>query len=160
MASNYTSNYGLCQWETADQVLREEFNEDNRKVDGTLGTLAETIAEHAISLAKCGNCKIVCGSYTGNGLAGSGNPTTLMFSDGMPLLIFIRSEEQIDSSNLHLILMRGCTWSSTYDANPQSVVWVTWEDERVQWYSPANSYAFQMNTKGFTYFYTALIPQE
>ena len=41
MASNYTENYGLCQWEATDQVLRTVFNEDNRKVDEALSDLAE-----------------------------------------------------------------------------------------------------------------------
>lgn len=31
MASNYTKNYGLCQWEATDQVRREEFNQDNQR---------------------------------------------------------------------------------------------------------------------------------
>lgn len=39
MASNYTEHYGLCQWEATDQVLREEFNEGNRKVDEALKEL-------------------------------------------------------------------------------------------------------------------------
>ena len=36
MASNQTSNYGLNQWEATDQVLREEFNADNQKIDEAL----------------------------------------------------------------------------------------------------------------------------
>lgn len=36
MASNYTENCGLCQWEATDQVLRTEFNEDNQKIDAAL----------------------------------------------------------------------------------------------------------------------------
>ena len=36
MASNYTEHYGLCQWEATDQVLREEFNQDNTKIDTIL----------------------------------------------------------------------------------------------------------------------------
>ena len=36
MASNYTENYGLYQWEAADQVLREEFNQNNAKIDEAL----------------------------------------------------------------------------------------------------------------------------
>ena len=36
MASNYTEHYGLCQWEATDQVLRTEFNEDNRKIEAAL----------------------------------------------------------------------------------------------------------------------------
>ena len=47
MASNYTENYGLCQWEATDQVLRTEFNEDNTKVEAALNTLAENVAQKA-----------------------------------------------------------------------------------------------------------------
>lgn len=36
MASNYTEHLGLCQWEATDQVLREEFNADNAKIDALL----------------------------------------------------------------------------------------------------------------------------
>lgn len=40
MASNYTSNYGLCQWEATDKVVHTEFNEDNAKLEATLHELA------------------------------------------------------------------------------------------------------------------------
>lgn len=43
MASNYTSNYGLCQWEATDQVLRAEFNENNAMIDGELGKKLGTV---------------------------------------------------------------------------------------------------------------------
>ena len=36
MASNYTTNYGLCQWEPEDDFLRTEFNADNAKLDAAL----------------------------------------------------------------------------------------------------------------------------
>ena len=36
MASGYTTNYGLCQWQGADAFLREEFNQDNEKIDAAL----------------------------------------------------------------------------------------------------------------------------
>ena len=40
MASSYTANYGLCQWQAEDQVLRTEFNQDNAKVEAALTALA------------------------------------------------------------------------------------------------------------------------
>ena len=43
MASNYTENYGLCQWEATDPVLREEFNHDNEKLDAALKKQAEDL---------------------------------------------------------------------------------------------------------------------
>ena len=36
MATNYTTNYQLNQWEPTDQVLRTEFNADNAKIEAAL----------------------------------------------------------------------------------------------------------------------------
>ena len=44
MASSYTTNYQLNQWEAGDKVLREEFNQDNAKIDAALKTNADAIA--------------------------------------------------------------------------------------------------------------------
>lgn len=41
MASNYTEQYKLCQWEATDQVLRTDFNEDNAKLEAALANLEE-----------------------------------------------------------------------------------------------------------------------
>lgn len=41
MATNYTANYGLCQWERADNFLREEFNQDNAKIDAAIKGVKE-----------------------------------------------------------------------------------------------------------------------
>ena len=48
MASGYTANYGLCQWQPEDQFLREEFNQDNEKIDTALDR-AEGKADRALS---------------------------------------------------------------------------------------------------------------
>ena len=48
MASGYTSNYSLCQWQGEDKFLREEFNQDNEKIDSALGQ-AEAKADRALS---------------------------------------------------------------------------------------------------------------
>lgn len=36
MATNHTPNFGLCQWEANDAVLREDFNADNLVLDAAL----------------------------------------------------------------------------------------------------------------------------
>lgn len=55
MASNQTTNYNLNQWAAEDRVLREEFNQDNAKIDTALprfisgsyiGTGEEDITKH------------------------------------------------------------------------------------------------------------------
>ena len=45
MANGYTEHYGLCQWAAEDSFLREEFNQDNAKIDGALNTLSEELSE-------------------------------------------------------------------------------------------------------------------
>ena len=40
MASNYTANYGLCQWAPENAFLREEFNQDNEKIDAAVAAAA------------------------------------------------------------------------------------------------------------------------
>ena len=51
MASNYTTNYQLNQWEAGDQVLRTEFNQDNQKIDAALKTNADAIAAETAARA-------------------------------------------------------------------------------------------------------------
>lgn len=72
MANNYTENYGFCQWEATDQVLREEFNKDNAKVDEVLKETADVaLAAQALAQAAYSpeNSPFVVGSYTGDGTA-------------------------------------------------------------------------------------------
>lgn len=52
MASNYTTNYGLCQWEAGDQFVRSEFNQDNARIDAALKSVADTAAEQAQTLVQ------------------------------------------------------------------------------------------------------------
>ena len=48
MAGGYTANYGLCQWQPTDKFLREEFNQDNAKIDAALKA-ADGKADRALS---------------------------------------------------------------------------------------------------------------
>ena len=47
MATNYTTNYQLNQWEPADAVQRVEFNADNAKVDAALKSLSDQVVQKA-----------------------------------------------------------------------------------------------------------------
>ena len=74
MATNYTSNYQLNQWEPTDQVLRTDFNADNAKLDAAiaelesgkadqsaLSALSSTVTSLSLNLTK-----LTFGSYVGN----------------------------------------------------------------------------------------------
>ena len=47
MASNYTEQYGLCQWAPEDSFVRAEFNEDRQKIDTALGGLEKSKAKQS-----------------------------------------------------------------------------------------------------------------
>ena len=47
MATNYTTNYQLNQWEPADQVFRTDFNADNAKLDTALKSLSDQVVQKA-----------------------------------------------------------------------------------------------------------------
>ena len=94
MASNYTTNYQLNQWEPTDAVQRVEFNQDNAKVDTALKSLSDQVVQKAdqsalntlisavnqkadastvtelsgeVDQIEANLTKIVFGSYTGDG---------------------------------------------------------------------------------------------
>ena len=47
MASNYTTNYNLCQWQPTDAVQRVDFNADNAKLDTALKSLSDQVVQKA-----------------------------------------------------------------------------------------------------------------
>lgn len=51
MASGYTENYGLCQWQGEDKFLREEFNQDNAKIDAGLKVMAQKAEKLSAALS-------------------------------------------------------------------------------------------------------------
>ena len=128
MASNYTSNYGLCQWEANDKVLRSEFNGDNAKIDAaisavdsrvdgkastsalnslknTVNSLSTTITGQGNTLGKKGNCQVAVTSYTGNGQ----NTRTHTFPK-KPVMFFI-------IGNALMFVGYGSTWAMNHDGS-------------------------------------------
>ena len=80
MASNYTTNYNLCQWQPTDQVQRTDFNADNLKIDTVLASKAEATAlssltqtvnqkasQSALDAAIAAIPKVAYSTYTGDG---------------------------------------------------------------------------------------------
>ncbi len=111
MASNYTSNYSLCQWAASDKVLRTEFNADNAKIDAAikavdgrvddkasvsaLNSLKTTVSGLSGTLERKGNCRVIYEVYTGNGAETNtrtfpGNPLLVVLCDGTNMIIALR----------------------------------------------------------------------
>ena len=142
-----TTNYQLPKWEKTDRVQMKDFNDLTATLDAALKANADAIAETA---AACGNCRIVYGSYVGNGQYGSSNPKTLTF-DGTPLFVAL-------SGRYHFFAVKGCSFVQTLSSPSLADLSLplTWGDRSVSWYSTENADK-QQNLSGTDYFYIALL---
>ncbi len=152
---NKTANFQLTQWEKTDRILMEEFNSDNEKIDTALKSSADGVAALQTALASCGNCKIVYGTYTGTGKAGSANPNKLTF-DGKPVLVIVQAQSNTTDFDFHLRMIRGCDWAVGDRNNYSYTNSVAWGENYVSWYN--NKAETQFNLQGSVYSYIALIP--
>ena len=149
-----TSNYQLNQWDAEDRIQREDFNGDNSKIDAALAgeKAARETAVTALTaaVAKCGNCRIVYGSYGGNDQYGSSNQNTLTF-DGTPLFIVL-------SGRYHFYSVKGSQYAQTICSTSLSptTLFMTWDSQSVSWYT-SESADKQLNLSDETYFYIALL---
>lgn len=182
MASNYTTNYNLCQWEPTDQVKRTDFNEDNAKIDAALKTLSDGKADQAaistlntaiaqkadqsavqslnsrVSSLESRTLRIATGTYAGTGNKGSLYPNTLNFASSLgraPMLVIVRP---LSESSDGLVLISGMTvsannMSGSYGSS--TTIYVSWSGMSVSWYSDYGSMT-QMNQSGVSYCYFAI----
>lgn len=91
--STQTEHIGLHQWESTDPFLREDFNEDNRKID-------EALKKNEQAITATGG--YVIGSYTGDGQRG--RVIELGFS---PTAVLVQSALRAESNNWS---MQSETW--------------------------------------------------
>ncbi len=156
MPNSQTPNFGLSQWVKQDKVLMEDFNTDNAKIDAALKAGSDARAALAAALATRGNCRVVYGSYTGNGGAGESAPCTLTFN-GKPLAVFILPPTATGGYPIRIFLVRGSEAAYASDYYPNSGNFVTWGENRVSWYSHNDSVSFQLNIRQVNYPYVALL---
>ena len=152
---NKTANFQFTQWEKTYRILMEEFNSDNEKIDTALKSSADGVAALQTALASCGNCKIVYGTYTGNGKSGSANPNKLTF-DGKPVLVIVQAQSNTTNYDFHLRLVRGCGWAVGDRGNYSYTNSVAWGENFVSWTN--DDAETQFNLQGSVYSYIALIP--
>lgn len=177
MSTNQTTNYELNQWLSTDQVLRTDFNADNAKLDaalqaltdttagkadaGELSALSATVVGQAAQIAQKGNCRIVYGTYTGNGGYGSSSPNTLTF-DAKPIFVYVVPQNRDSYHDVHLKLFRNVTYAISLDGNSSYVNATVWSGNIVQWYSisAVNTGEMQLNMANAVYAYIALLAAE
>ena len=133
MASNYTDNYQLCQWEATDQVQRTEFNADNAKIDAAL---AKTCQPYIIS-------------YTGDG-----NQTRTMEFPGKPLFVIA-----VGSSVIFTAIRGGEKAYSVFSGMAQGSYLTTWGERSFTW-QIGTQLAYSANNTGAAYQMFALLSME
>ena len=164
MASNFTENYGLCQWEATDQVLREEFNQDNAKMNAALrdqNNMLLELAQKGLALealiGQRGNCSIETFTYQGTGTYGEDNPTVITFSK-QPAAFLIWPMPGNDGGDAIMVGRGGDTQMRCfgYDMNGPycDFWWVTasWSGNQISFYSsnPYQGY-YQLNYPNTSY---------
>ena len=102
------------------------------------------------------NCRIICGSYTGTGTYGSGNPNSLT-TGFKPILVFVHSKVDIDSKHLNpgMLFFPLTVGKNNLD---RWALTVSWRDDGVSWYTTDSGNAtatIQMNTANQVYNYIA-----
>lgn len=169
MSSSQTPNYGLSQWEKTDQVLMEEFNADNLKIDEALKAAADARAalttqvgqkanQSALTtetntrnsavntinatLAKKGNCEIWAGSYSGTGTYGYDKMTSFTFPK-LPLFAVIIGGSEGEA----MILTPGCNRAYAITNNNRRIT-IVWSGTTASWYTQGSTPQEQMNAWG------------
>ena len=135
----HTTNYQLPKWEKTDRIQMKDFNDMTATLDAALKANADTaaantqtLAAQAQAIAKLGNCKVVAGSYTGDGTYGADHAITLNFSH-KPMLVFVQAKER--NAHYRMMLLRDSLWAFPYAADKYNQTNVTWGATSVSWYS-------------------------
>ena len=166
MASNYTTNYNLCQWEPTDQVQRTDFNADNAKLDAALADLAEDVAGKAeqtdlsalqavvsgkadqstvSDLTSTRNCRVYYKTYTGSG---SGNCSFTF--PAKPMIVMVMG------GGYWLCLLQGQSEGQSRNAVTRSTyIDTVWSGNSVTW--SINDVDLQCNRKDTTYSLVAVL---
>ena len=158
MASNYTTNYQLNQWEAGDQVLRAEFTQDNQKIDAALAGLAtkNTQLEGAVAaaVARAGNCQMELFTYTGTGTYGTENPTRVQFSH-LPEFFLIGGGRALmmgrGGVNKMMLLARDSISSNTFFNDEEH----SWSGNQLSMVNTVDA-RYQMNGANTTYWVLGL----
>lgn len=134
---NYTENHHLPQWASSDRVLRSDFNDAMASID--------------TALAACGNCKIVFGTYTGNG---DYSQSPLLQFDSTPIALFL-----LGGGYSVWMLQGSGTWSFAHDSGISTPIGARWENNSVCWWYAGNAHtaAEMLNKEGTVYKYLALL---
>ena len=155
MASNHTQHFALNRWDLNDQIIMDDFNDDNAKIDAALHNNAAALSALQTTLNTHGKLtRFTYGSSVGTGESGQNHPNSLTF-DFYPMFIIIMSRAAQGRDQSPCFMMRGETVGNSTET--AASINLSWTDSGVSWYDvdsfsePEN----QNNTEGVTYHYLA-----
>ena len=141
MASSYTENYGLCQWEATDSFVRTEFNQDNARIDAALKDLSDTVEL---------KCRMKTGTYTGNGTDYRDSQT---IDVGFPIqAVLVENRAGNRSQAVNAATLGGLALKGTSLYNDETLVSISGSSFTVY---VGGQYKGNLNREGTTYLYVA-----
>lgn len=157
-----TTNYDLPTWEKDDFIRMQDFNDLTGKLDAALKSGADATAEKAdgtatqralsslqSSIGTTGkNCRIVYGSYVGDGKYGAKEAPTSLSFDFCPAAVLVGA----DYGSQVTCMVRGAKYAPSLSGSTMNL---TWTDNGVSWWYNGNN-AGQQNNAATTYYYIAL----
>lgn len=153
-----TANYGLPKWEKSDFIKMDDFNAAFGKLDAALKAEADARAEKADGAAIAAlqksigtvgkTCRLVYGSYVGDGRVGENQPVSLSF-DFYPAAVLVTSEW----GGQVTCFIHGCPRADSTNNNQMNV---KWSDCGVEWCYNGINGADQNNGSNVSYYYVAL----
>ena len=153
-----TTNYQLPKWEKNDFIKMDDFNDAFGKLDAALKAEADARAEKADGAAIAAlqksigtvgkTCRLVYGSYVGDGRVGENNPVSLTF-DFYPAAVLVTA----NSGGMPAVFIHGCTRAQSPNRYDMTV---SWTDNGLNWRYNASSGYDVLNGSGETYYYVAL----
>lgn len=154
-----TTNYQLPKWEKSDFIKMDDFNDAFGKLDAALKAEADARAEKADGAAIAAlqksigtvgeTCRLVYGSYVGDGRVGENNPVSLTF-DFCPVLVLVTSSW---ANRTPAVFIRGSASAQSLEGYTMSV---TWKDKGLNWCFNGSSGFDVLNGSDATYYYVAL----
>ena len=152
---NTTTNYQLSQWEGADRILMEDFNSDNQKIDAALKANADAVTELEEGKADAADVpRIITGSYTGTGAAGSVHYTV----GAKPRLLFLAVMSSRSGAHYCGLLAGEGFYLPFYSSGGETgkTGFITFTDDGFTMNHPSSWTEYGFNRSGVTYRYVAV----
>jgi hypothetical protein len=155
-STNKTANYNLSLWEPGDTITHGDVNADNQAIDAAVKSAADGTAALAANLLADGYSRIRTGTYTGTGVSGSGNKSTLTFPFKPKFVIMFQADQGYHALGYTAFPMWGYSTTCWYHPDSTTIyyLYIDYSGNTMSWYG--DSPTRQLNYSGNVYGYIAV----